>query len=185
MQRLIHGRAGEETVLTIEREGVTRELSIVPGSVEIEGRTVGQIGVMPTGIRTAGRPVGEAVLGGIGLTWEWNGRIIGALRNIFTPEVELQGPVGIIRETNRAAEEGIVPLFILVAVISVHLALFNLLPIPALDGGRLVFLLAEVVRRKPVNARIELAVHAVGFLFLLGLIIVVTFKDVGRIWGGS
>ncbi|RMG19541.1 MAG: RIP metalloprotease RseP, partial [Deltaproteobacteria bacterium] len=63
--------------------------------------------------------------------------------------------------------------------------LFNLLPIPALDGGRLVFLGWEVISRRPVNARVEMAVHAVGFLLLLGLMLVVTIGDIGRLWGGK
>ncbi len=77
------------------------------------------------------------------------------------------------------------PLLCLVAMISVDLGLLNLLPIPALDGGRLVFLGIEVVRRKPVDAQVELAVHAVGFLLLIGLMLLVTFGDVRRIFFGS
>ncbi len=183
-QSAIQQRPGKETALTVERDKETLELLIVPNAAEFEGRTIGQVGVVPSSKRSEGLPFGRSVVGGFVHTWDWNVRIIQALRNLFAPEVELQGPVGIIRETNRAAEEGIVPFLLLVAVISVHLALFNLLPIPALDGGRLVFLFAEAARRKPINARIELTVHAVGFILLLSLILVVTFRDVGRIWGG-
>ena len=187
LQEAVSPRGGEETDLLIERDGALLEITLTPNEVEIQGMVVGQIGIVPHGKRTDGRPPLEALVGGVTYTWDWNARIITALGNIITgrEKAELQGPVGIIRETNRAAEEGIVPLLILAAIISVHLALFNLLPIPALDGGRLVFLLLELVRRKPINAKIELTVHAVGFFLLIGLILVVTFKDVGRIFGGS
>ncbi len=187
LQAAINARPGQETLLLIERDGEIIEVEIVPNEIPTEEGPIGQIGIVPFGRRTDGRPVGEALLGGVTYTWDWNARIIVALKDIITgkEKADVQGPVGIIRETNRAAGEGMVPLLILVAIISVHLALFNLLPIPALDGGRLVFLLFELLFRRPVNARVELTVHAVGFILLLGLILVVTFRDVGRIFSGS
>lgn len=187
IQAAINARGNKETVITVDREGETFDITVIPVEVEVEGTEVGQIGIVPQGKRVDGMPPREAIVGGAVYTWELNSRIIEALAGIIrgTEKAEVQGPVGIIRETGRAADQGIVPLMTLAAVISVHLALFNLLPIPALDGGRLVFLLLEMIRRRPVSAKIELTVHAVGFILLLGLIIVVTFQDVGRIFGGS
>ncbi len=69
-------------------------------------------------------------------------------------------------------------------LISINLGLVNLLPIPGLDGSRLVFMLIEVIRRKPVNRKIESTVHLVGYALLLGLMLFFTFKDVGRIITG-
>ncbi len=69
------------------------------------------------------------------------------------------------------------------AMISVNLAIFNLLPLPVLDGGQLVFVAIESIRRRPVNTRIAEAVQQVGFLFIVGLLIFVTFNDVSRIVG--
>ena len=67
------------------------------------------------------------------------------------------------------------------ALITVNLGIFNLLPVPALDGGRLLFLLIEAIRRKPVPAKYEGWVHAAGFVLLIGFMIVVTFNDIGRL----
>jgi regulator of sigma E protease len=91
---------------------------------------------------------------------------------------DLSGPIGITRAMSRAADRGVVDYLSLVAMLSVYLGLFNLLPLPALDGGRAVFLLIESVRRRSVNPRIEAAVHTVGFVLLLGLLIIVSFKDI-------
>jgi len=70
------------------------------------------------------------------------------------------------------------------AVLSINLAVLNLLPIPALDGGRILFVLIEVIRRKPNNAQVEGIVHGVGMLCLMGLIALVTYHDIVR-FGGS
>ena len=68
------------------------------------------------------------------------------------------------------------------ALITVNLGIFNLLPIPALDGGRLLFLIIEGIRRKPVNPKYEGWVHAAGFVLLIGLMVVVTFNDIVRLF---
>jgi regulator of sigma E protease len=91
---------------------------------------------------------------------------------------DLSGPIGITREIAKAANRGVVDYFEFVVTLSVYLGFFNLLPLPALDGGRAVFLLIESVRRRSVNPRIEAAVHTVGFVLLLGVLIMVSFKDI-------
>ena len=71
----------------------------------------------------------------------------------------------------------------LMVVISINLGLVNLLPIPALDGSRIVFLVIEAIRRKPVSQKVESIVHMCGYVFLFGVMIFFTFKDVLRIFG--
>jgi regulator of sigma E protease len=87
------------------------------------------------------------------------------------------GPPGIIREIKKRIEHGPKQAFMIIAMISIYLGLFNLLPLPGLDGGRLVFLGWEAVSRRRVNERIEQTVHMVGVLMLLALIIVISFKN--------
>ena len=94
------------------------------------------------------------------------------------PHQDLSGPIGITKQIAKAADRGAVDYLEFVAMLSVYLGLFNLLPLPALDGGRAVFLLIESVRRRSVNPRIEAAVHTVGFVLLLGVLIIVSFKDI-------
>ena len=105
---------------------------------------------------------------------------IGAL---FTGRIgfsELSGPVGVGKYVGEAAKLGLSSLVSIAAFISISIGMFNLLPFPALDGRRIVFLLVEAVRRKPINPRWEAYVNTAGLLLLFGLMIVVTLKD---IWG--
>ena len=73
----------------------------------------------------------------------------------------------------------------MVSFITINLGVMNLLPIPALDGGRLIFLLIELVRRKPINPQYEGYVHFAGFVLLMGLILFVTFGDIQRLISGG
>ncbi len=90
----------------------------------------------------------------------------------------ITGPVGMGKLVAQQAEKGVFAFVGILIMISVALGLFNLLPFPALDGGRLMFLAYEVITRRRPNERIEAAVHAVGLLFLLGVIALVTLRDV-------
>jgi len=106
--------------------------------------------------------------------------IIGAT----TPQVA--GPVGIYQMTSQVAEAGLIPLIVFTALISLNLGIINLLPLPALDGGRLVFLLVELARRgKRVSSRVEHLVNTIGFAVLILIMCVVTYFDIARIIGGG
>jgi len=104
---------------------------------------------------------------------------------------EISGPIGIAelvsQVTKQAAnfKEVIMSIVWLSSIITINLGIFNLLPIPALDGGRLVFLGIEAIRRKPLKAEVEGIVHFVGFALLIVLIIVVAFSDVRRLIFGA
>jgi regulator of sigma E protease len=91
--------------------------------------------------------------------------------------LRLSGPVGIAEETSLATQIGATTYLTLMALISVNLGLFNLLPIPFLDGGRLFFVLLEMIRRRRINPRVEATVHAVGLALIAMLFIYVTFGD--------
>ena len=106
--------------------------------------------------------------------------IIGA-----TP-VEVAGPVGIAQITGEVAKAGISPLLEFAGFISINLAIINMLPLPALDGGRIVFVLLEWVRRdKRVSPKTERLVHFIGFVMLMALILLVTYQDIIRIISGE
>ena len=90
----------------------------------------------------------------------------------------LSGPVGVTQALGEAAEQGMSDLVYLAVVISMNLGVMNLLPLPALDGGRLFFQLIELIRRKPVKAEIEGYVHFAGFVLLMILMVVIAVKDV-------
>ena len=102
---------------------------------------------------------------------------------------DLSGPVGIVKQVgdtyNQAATYGFTVLLStmlsIAVLISANLGVMNLLPLPALDGGRLCFLIVEAVRRKPVSKNVEATVHTVGLFLLLGLMIFVMFQDIYKI----
>ena len=90
----------------------------------------------------------------------------------------ITGIVGIAVLTYSSVQEGLMTYLRLVALLSLSLAILNILPLPALDGGRLLFVLVEMVLRRPLNQRFELITNAIGFFLLIGLIIIITFNDV-------
>lgn len=97
----------------------------------------------------------------------------------------MSGPVGVVGEIGKAANSSIFDLLLLVSFMSINLGIFNLLPLPALDGGHLVFLTIEGIRRKPINPEHAGMVHLVGFALLILLIITVTFNDIVRLISGA
>lgn len=97
---------------------------------------------------------------------------------------ESSGPVGIVTEIGKAAKMGFMNIVYLVALISINLGLFNLLPLPALDGGRAVFCLFEMITKKKVPTNVEGAIHSIGFIILLLLMLFVTYNDVTKLFKG-
>lgn len=92
----------------------------------------------------------------------------------------LSGPVGIINEINKAAKSGIIDVLFLLGLISVNLGFFNLLPIPGLDGSKVVFILIEMIRGKAIDKEKEAYIHLLGFTFLITLMLIVTYNDIFR-----
>ncbi len=107
--------------------------------------------------------------------------ILGVFGDIFSgdgvPE-GVSGPIGIAKMTYGFVQEGVVALLQFIAVLSLSLAVINILPIPALDGGRLLFIVVEVIIGRKINQKLEGYIHGVGYLLLLGLIVLVTFNDI-------
>ena len=111
--------------------------------------------------------------------------ILNSLGEIITGKIgaeNLSGPVGIVNEISTAAKSGFLEIIFLAALITINLGLFNLLPFPALDGGRILFIIIEAIIRKPVPAKYEGAFHFVGFALLILLMIYATGNDITRIF---
>jgi len=102
----------------------------------------------------------------------------------FVIQEGVAGPVGMVSITHQVAQVGIIPLLQFAAILSISLGVINLFPFPALDGGRLLFLGAELIIRRRVSPRIEAYVHMVGFALLMLLFVVVTYKDIARLFVG-
>ena len=175
---------GESVTLTVTRAGEPVTLSVTPAwDATRQSRRIG-VTVSAYGPLPSGQILPAA----------WNGcvyastAILDSLGKLFTTGQGINdaaGPVGVVQMVAEQTQKGGLEIFLNLAVlISINLGLVNLLPIPGLDGSRLVFMLIEVIRRKPVNRKIESTVHLVGYALLLGLMLFFTFKDVGRIITG-
>jgi regulator of sigma E protease len=117
-------------------------------------------------------------------TWDSVTQVIDVLRGLFTGRISwlnLGGPITIATAAGYEASEGFSQLLIFLTLLSANLAVLNFLPIPALDGGHMVFLAAEGIRGKPVDERLQVMLTVVGVVFLLGLIVVLSIKDVGTL----
>lgn len=104
---------------------------------------------------------------------------------IFTGNVsvnDMSGPVGIVTQIGSAAQQGIENVLFILILITLNLGVFNLFPIPALDGGRLVFVLIEMITRKKIKAEYEAMVHFIGFVLLIGFMLYVTKNDIARMF---
>ena len=110
---------------------------------------------------------------------------LGMLITGAVPASEMSGPVGIVKEIGTAAHEGIRSLLYLTGLITINLGVFNLLPLPALDGGHIIFVIIEAIRRKKIPPEKEGIVHAIGFALLFGLMIFATWNDIMRLITGA
>ena len=131
--------------------------------------------------------LGYAIREGGALCWEMAGLVFKSLGMLITREATLKdmaGPVGIVQLLGHAAESGWYTVLNLCTLLSVNLGILNLFPIPALDGGRLMFILIEWVRGKPVPPEKEGMVHLIGFALLMIFVVVVTFNDILRLIRG-
>lgn len=175
MRDQISKNPGKSLAFVIERGKEQLTFNIVPK----DEKGVGRIGVAPA---TTQVPVTAKEAGVIALTYPYKvvrDSMIGLGRIIIGKEkADLKGPVGIVKETSKAAQAGWLPLLSFLGVLSAYLGGFNALPFPALDGGRLAFLGYEAITRRKPNTRVEFMVHAFGFVMLLTLIAVVTFSDI-------
>lgn len=92
----------------------------------------------------------------------------------------LNGPVGIYKFTDTVAQQGLIPLLNLAAMLSINIGIMNLIPVPALDGGRILFVLYEAIFRRPVNKRVEMIIVGAGVIFMFFVMIMVTWNDISR-----
>lgn len=163
----------KEMEVIVNRDGDILNFNIFP---EVkEGRTV--IGVAPAYIKS----FSSAVRGGFEKTSMFLRLMFEFIGMVFQGKVstnDLSGPVGVIREVGVAARLGIYNLLYLLGFISINLGFFNLLPIPALDGSRIVFLVIELIRGKPIDPDREGFIHLIGFVLLISLMLIVTYKDI-------
>lgn len=181
-QNYTRSHAGQMIELTVERAGAPVKVTVALG------QSTAPLGVEIASDMRVKLPFGSALRAATMEVWGITKGIGQTLwRLISSPlkshaTADLSGPIGIYQATSAAAQAGGDILILLVALLSVNLAVLNILPIPALDGGRLVFLIVEAVaRRRVVREEIEGFVTTLGFILMIGLLILLTVRDIIRL----
>jgi regulator of sigma E protease len=184
---IIHASASKPLTLTVRRGNATFVVHATPQPRELAGKRVGLLGFAPKeAMQRASLTDGLAYAG---LTfWIFLSMQLGVLASLVTAPLHavggLAGPVGIAAMSGQVQSLGWGPYLMLAAQISISLGIFNFLPIPALDGGRGAFIVAELLRGKPVDPEKEAFVHFAGFAALMMLMVFVTYHDIVRLVAG-
>ena len=162
--------------VTISEKGSDKQVTVTPE--ESQGRYL--LGVQP-GIKS---DFLSMFVGGFTTATDSALRILSALKNlIFQPDLnKLGGPVAIFKASSDAAKNGIENVLYFLAIISINIGIFNLIPIPALDGGKIVLNILEAIRRKPLKQEIETYVTLAGVVIMVVLMIAVTWNDIMRLF---
>jgi regulator of sigma E protease len=176
LQKAVSAHAGDAIDVGVDRGGEPLHITVTPNSkgAKDEGRIlihpikrIERLGVREAAVQSITRPPQVVV-----------GLVVGLTRLIMRKDkVEASGPVGITKDMAAAAKDGPGDYLFILGVLSAYLGGFNLLPFPALDGGRLIFLGAEAASRRKPDRKMEARVHAIGLLMMLALIAIVTVTD--------
>jgi regulator of sigma E protease len=194
MTELIHNSPGRPLQLTIERDGSLFEETITPEKkvVAIPGegeKEIGLIGIKPmenSFIRSFG-PF-SAVSLGLQRTWDISVLTVVSIVKLIQriiPADTIGGPILIVQMAGQQASQGAMNFFTFMALISINLGILNLLPIPILDGGHLMFLGIEAIRRKPVSEKVIIISQRVGLALLLTLMVFALYNDILRLFTGK
>lgn len=167
---------GEQITVTVEKNGVQREIKLVP----VKNPNTEDIVI---GVSQKVSIAGFSIKEGINTTVTVTKMMLNFLGQLVMGKAdtnEVSGPISIIVYMNEAAKTGLISVLYLTAIISLNLGIINLLPLPALDGGRLLFLFIELIRRKPLPAEKEGMVHFLGLVALMALSVFLMYKDIIR-----
>ncbi len=166
--------------VTVMRDGSKVELSKVPFPA-IEDDKYGTFHDVDFKVYGEKRDILSVFRYSAGYTLSVSRSIYSSIFSMFTGKADLNqvsGPIGTASAIGDSAAVGLRTLLMMIAFISINLGVMNLLPFPALDGGRILLLGIEAIRRKPLNPKVESALNGVGLILLLGLMVVVAFKDI-------
>jgi len=193
---LIQARAGLPTRLAVIRDGSRLEFELVPRAVEEEGRTIGRIGLgaaltgdggFPDDMMTVERhgPLG-ALVPAVRETWDKSALTVRFLWRMVTGDVStknISGPINIAQYAGLTATEGFTYYLGFLALVSISLAVLNLLPVPVLDGGQVVFQLAEMAKGAPLSMEAQLFGQKIGIAMLVVLMGFAFYNDLSRLFG--
>jgi regulator of sigma E protease len=191
----VRSRPGERITTVIDRDGARLDLVIVPETVRDDGETVGRIGAyvrLPDDGQHATMRVVvrhgmfEAVPAAIGKTWDMSILTLRTLWKMVTGKASIEnlsGPISIARYAGHSAAVGLASFLGFLAIVSISLGVLNLLPIPILDGGHLLYFVIEFFKGSPVSETAQLVGQRIGILLLLALMSLAFYNDLARLLG--
>jgi regulator of sigma E protease len=197
VQRYVAVRAGTTIEVVMERDGELLTFEVTPELLEMEDRfgnklEQGIIGVVNDnetgGQRVESYGVGESFVMAVSETWYVVERTGGYIAGIFSGREkadQIGGPIRVAQMSGQVATLGFVALLNLAAILSISIGLLNLLPVPILDGGHLVFYFFEALRGKPVPEQAQEFGYRIGFVLILGLMVFATWNDITMLFRGS
>ena len=187
----IRSRPGQSFPMTIERDGKTLTVNVTPEPVKEktpdgQEREVGRIqaGIATKAVSFAPYNPAAAVGHGVTKTWEMTALTVKGLWKLVSRQIDssnIGGPIQIATEAGRQARDGMASLALFTAIISVNLAVLNLLPVPMLDGGHLFFFVIEAILGRPLSLQKREAAQRVGFVLLMLLMVYALYNDLVRI----
>lgn len=191
---MVSNRPAEILQIEILRDGQSQLLQVIPEKIIRNGKTVGRLGIgykatsgYPDDMRvTHGYGVVEAIPNALSRTWDFSVLTLKMMAKIFSGEISvknLSGPVSIAQYAGYSANAGMARFLDFLAIVSISLGILNLLPIPILDGGHLIYYLVEVVRKKPVSEEFQEFASRIGMVLLLSLMVVALYNDIIRVLG--
>lgn len=177
---IVQINAGNKLEVRFDRAGVERTVAIVPEYDPRANR--GIIGVSPE-IIIYKPGLFEAIKLAVTHTYLIANNMLTGIMQMITGKVaaDVSGPIGVAQMAGQVAQLGILPLLQFAAFLSINLGLINLLPVPVLDGGHIVTLAVEAVRRKPLGKQSMYIMQMIGFVLLMMLMVLATFKDINRL----
>jgi regulator of sigma E protease len=192
-QKLVRPRGGESLTVTVERGPSSNpelvSLSVTPESFTEKGVSYGRIGIGPQTLSEASfrhyeYSVGTALVAGIKRTWSSCEFVLVSVKKLIFGEIStknLSGPISIAKVAGSSAQDGLKSFISFVALLSVFLGVFNLLPIPVLDGGHLLYLSVEAIKGKPVSEKVQIAAYQFGLMLVISLSVLAMYNDIMRL----
>lgn len=187
---IVHPRAGEPIDFVVQRDGLSIDTTVIPQANTRDGETIGLIGVAPNrpegldrlSVKISYPPI-EALGKAVQRTYDMTTLTLQMLVKLVVGEASLDnisGPISIAQFAGQSASVGIDHYINFLALISLSLAVLNLMPIPMLDGGHLVYFAAEAVTGRPVSERVQIWGQQLGIVLLGGLMFLAFYNDIGR-----
>jgi regulator of sigma E protease len=183
---MVRAQPDKTVLLEVQRQGYTRAIAVTPKRELEQGKAIGRIGVAPDVLVQAQYPLGPALLRSVARCWDTSVFSLKILGRMVTGDVSwrnLSGPVTIAQVTGEAASLGWVPYLMIIALVSLSLGVMNLLPLPILDGGHLMYYMVEALKGSPVSVQAMEIGQRIGIAVLVMLMALALYNDIVRLLG--